>query len=404
MESAHGNYLVCPACDLVSEASGTLFSKCLCPRCHAVLRVTHMDFAAGAALAFSALIFLIAALAQPFMSIESYGITSKISLVSIFTSLKFDWTVLIWVFLYVTFVCPGIILCQLVAIGWLRWRPGRIGAGIYAACHDFCMVDVFLLGVAVSLVKLTGMAEVDFYGGFYCGIVCTFILMGCLLRFPPQRIWDLVKTESLTGLVPGATALSQGVKKCRNCGFAFHASSEKSICPRCKSAVYARNHQWLQKNLALLLAALILFLPANLYPIMVTQFMGVSTASNIVEGAIELWHMESYFVSIVILFASLLIPTFKIAMLIILIRSVRSGSRFDCRVLSRSYRIVEFVGKWSMVDVFVVLLMSSIVQIGGLVNIFPGFAVVCFCFVVITTLFAAENFDERLIWDRNTKQ
>ena len=126
---------------------------------------------------------------------------------------------------------------------------------------------------------------------------------------------------------------------------------------------------------------------------------GDSTGSNILEGVVTLWQMDSYFVACVIFLASICIPVLKIIALIILMIIVKYRRPQRPKLLSKFYRIVAFIGKWSMIDVFVVIIMTSVVRFSGLMTIDPGFAIITFCLVVIITMFAAEEFDERLIWD-----
>jgi len=403
MPEPRENLVVCPHCDRITDIGVYPRNhECLCPQCQNALRpkIVRPEVQL-ASMAFAGLIFLVCSILPPFMSIAAMGLESKISLLDLFIYLQTDWAALLWVFLIVTFVAPTLALWQIVCIGWFKCRPGRLFAATYQFCHHFSMVDVFVLGIAVSLVKLSSMANVDFYPGFYCSIVFSAILLWCMVHCPAKRVWDMYMRSAIRTTRIGVSAISEGILVCRNCSFAFNSQSESVACPRCLHQVHARNSQWAQKTLAFLFAALALYLPANLYPIMYTTYLGDTTGSNIVQGAITIWNMGSYGVSLVIIVASLLIPSFKIIMLFLLVYFVKSEHlRPSCRALSLSYHAVEFIGKWSMVDVFVVILMSAIVQMGTIISIFPGFAVICFCAVVLITIYAAENFDERLIWDK----
>ena len=132
---------------------------------------------------------------------------------------------------------------------------------------------------------------------------------------------------------------------------------------------------------------------------MYTEFLGSTTGSNIIEGVIAMWEMKSYFVSLVILLASIFIPAFKIFSIAFILYVTRySKIRIKKRV-SRLFRFVMFIGRWSLIDVYVVIIMSSVVRITGFLSIYPGFAIICFCAVVLITVFSADEFDERLIWD-----
>lgn len=181
--------------------------------------------------------------------------------------------------------------------------------------------------------------------------------------------------------------MSQSYKVCQECGYVFKANDDIDLCPRCKSKVTYRRKNCISKSLALLLSALILYLPSNLYPVMYTEFIGSNTGSNIIEGVIEMWQMNSYFVSFVILLASIFIPAFKIISMLFILYATKYSKIVVNKRVSRLYRFVLFIGRWSLIDVYVVIIMSSIVKIGNILNIEPGFAIICFCSVVIITVF-----------------
>jgi paraquat-inducible protein A len=171
------------------------------------------------------------------------------------------------------------------------------------------------------------------------------------------------------------------------------------FCVRCGSHVHERIPDSLQRTVALLLAAAVLYVPANLFPIMTTDQLGQAVDSTIIGGVILLWNMGSYPVAIVILVASVFVPIGKILTVGALCWTVGWGGRTSPRQRTTLYRITEFIGKWSMVDVFVVAILVALIQITGIIVIRPGSAALAFAAVVILTMLAAENFDPRLIWD-----
>jgi paraquat-inducible protein A len=145
---------------------------------------------------------------------------------------------------------------------------------------------------------------------------------------------------------------------------------------------------------------LILYVPANLLPIMITSQLGRSLESTIIGGVLHLWELGSYPVALVILVASVLIPIGKLASLGLLCWAVIRGGATTARQRTTLYRMTELVGKWSMVDVFVVAVLVALIQMGGVMAVRPGTAALAFAGVVITTMLAAESFDPRLIWDQ----
>jgi paraquat-inducible protein A len=155
----------------------------------------------------------------------------------------------------------------------------------------------------------------------------------------------------------------------------------------------------LQKTLALLITACVLYVPANVFPIMLTDSLGSTEPSTIMGGVILLIKLGSIPVAAVIFIFSVMVPSAKLMAMFYLVWSVERGKKVSPRQRSLMYRITEFVGKWSMVDVFVVAILVALVHLGGLVVIRPGIAALAFAGVVIVTMVAAESFDSRLMWD-----
>jgi paraquat-inducible protein A len=170
-------------------------------------------------------------------------------------------------------------------------------------------------------------------------------------------------------------------------------------CPRCGSAMHLRKNDSIQRTLALLVTACLLYIPANLYPIMYTDQLGKTEASTILGGVILLIDLGSAPIAAVIFIFSVMVPSGKLMAMFYLVWTVERHSPLDPRQRSVMYRVTEFVGKWSMVDVFVVAILAALVHLGGLLVIRPGIAALSFAGVVIVTMVAAESFDSRLIWD-----
>ena len=393
---------MCRSCDLtVSITQIKKHYDCICPRCGRKLLSNNLVKEGDVAIvAFAALIFLFISIIEPFMSISAMGTGAAMSLNSIVSILNKQWGSLLYVFLFFTFFAPVSVLALIVFIGGFRFKPNIFLAKFYQFNHGMCMEDVFVLGIVVSLIKLTALADVTFYVGFYTTFIFSVLMIWCCLKFNPSILWEKIKNQSELKLIAGKSAMSQSYKVCQECGYVFKANDDIDLCPRCKSKVAYRRKNCISKSLALLLSALILYLPSNLYPVMYTEFIGSNTGSNIIEGVIEMWQMNSYFVSFVILLASIFIPAFKIISMLFILYATKYSKIVVNKRVSRLYRFVLFIGRWSLIDVYVVIIMSSIVKIGNILNIEPGFAIICFCSVVIITVFSAEVFDERLIWNK----
>jgi len=170
-------------------------------------------------------------------------------------------------------------------------------------------------------------------------------------------------------------------------------------CVRCGSIVHVRNEKSIQKTWAYLITAMVLYLPANLLPIMSTTFLGKNSSDTILSGIVALWEYGSYPIALIIFIASVLIPIAKLLVLCWLCYMVQNKSVVLLRERTLLYRITEFIGRWSMIDVFVVAILVSLVHLGKLMTIYPGSAALSFAGMVVATMLAANSFDPRLIWD-----
>ncbi len=194
------------------------------------------------------------------------------------------------------------------------------------------------------------------------------------------------------------TALQQGLAVCHTC-LALNPVNA-GVCRRCGARQHARYPNSIQRTVALLIAASILYVPANVLPIMITDQFGRATESTIIGGVILLWKLDAIPVALIILIASVVVPQGKIIALSVLCWMVTRGAPASERQRIKMFRAIEFIGKWSMVDVFVVAILVALLQIGGILAIRPGSGALVFAGVVILTMFAAQSFDPRLIWDQ----
>jgi len=197
---------------------------------------------------------------------------------------------------------------------------------------------------------------------------------------------------------PADTAAAQGLACCHVC---FKVAPDAlHRCPRCQAALHLRKPDSLQRTLALLITASLLYIPANLLPIMTTDQLGRATDNTILGGVVVLIHHGDYPIAAVIFIASVLVPLGKLLALFWLCWSVSRRQPTSHHERARLYRAAEMVGKWSMTDVFVVAILVALIHLGGILLITPGAAALAFGGVVIVTMLAAHAFDPRLIWDQ----
>ena len=196
---------------------------------------------------------------------------------------------------------------------------------------------------------------------------------------------------------PGLTARGAGLAGCRVCGKV--APLGTAFCPRCGSAMHVRTPNSLQRVLAWLTVGLMCYIPANLLPMLKTRTFGRETDNTIVGGVIELLHHGAWDIALVVFAASVVIPVSKFFIILYLVWSMRYRSNLAVETRIRLYEIVEFIGRWSMIDVFVVAILTALVQLGFIASINPGTAAVFFALSVAFTMLSAQALDPRLIWD-----
>jgi paraquat-inducible protein A len=196
---------------------------------------------------------------------------------------------------------------------------------------------------------------------------------------------------------PAGSAAAAGLATCHTC----HKLAPASLhaCPRCGSGLHLRSTNSLQRTIALAVTAIVLYIPANILPIMTTTQLGSPEPSTILGGVVLLIDLGSIPVAAVIFVASVLVPTGKLTAIFWLVWSVSRRQKTSVQQRTVMYRATEFIGKWSMVDVFVVAILVALIQLGGLLTITAGSAAIAFGGVVVVTMLSAESFDPRLIWD-----
>ncbi|GAC1377198.1 MAG: paraquat-inducible protein A [Aquirhabdus sp.] len=225
-----------------------------------------------------------------------------------------------------------------------------------------------------------------------------------LLNKNKQTIIDQVNDEHLHL----STAKDLSLIVCHSCGLLNPNPSQASLehkqtCSRCHSILHERKPASLERTWALMLAAAILYIPANLLPMTISSTLVTEQRDTIMSGVIYFWHNHDYFVAFVIFIASIFIPILKLMILTFLLLVVQKQStdttRWEPQHCALLYRVVEFVGRWSMIDVFVVSLLTALIQMQALASMTAGLGVVAFGAVVVLTMLAALSFDPRMIWD-----
>ncbi|SAI74436.1 paraquat-inducible protein A [Bordetella ansorpii] len=383
----------------------------VCGRCGTLLwRFSRLTPADWLALVIAALVVFVVANAYPVASLSVQGVEQRATLLD---AISITWRQGHQAVALMTglagFVLP---LLELLLLGWVLAPLSRGRAAIGRATairvlswlRPWSMVPVFLLGVLVSVVKLAGMAAVHpeiGLGGFF---VLT-LLLTTLGRLSPHALWRLAETHGAAPVHVPHAGPGQVLAGCHVCGQvqalpgdADHAG-DPHRCVRCDAVVHVRKPDHLARTWALMIAASILYLPANLLPVMNISSLLGDSEHTILGGVVELWNGGSYDIAIIVFVASVMVPLTKLLALAILAWSTQRRRTGNLRPRTRMYEMVEFIGQWSMLDVFVVIVLAALADFQGLMAISAGPGAAAFGMVVILTMLAAMSFDPRRGWD-----
>jgi paraquat-inducible protein A len=286
------------------------------------------------------------------------------------------------------------------------------------------MVEVMMLGILVALIKIAELATVIPGIGIFAAGALVALIAAMTVSFDPREVWQRVEwangempprlsgsqsaipAESASKSAGMLTGIKLGLVSCESCGLLSRPAdmNEPGQCPRCGEELALRKHNTIQRTWAFIIAALICYIPANLLPVMVTTTLVYAEDDTIISGVVLLYKTGSWHLALIVLIASVVIPLAKIMALAYLLITVQHRSIKERNERLRLYRLVEFVGRWSMLDVFVVTFTVALIQIEPLMSIKPGAGVLFFAAVVVLTMIGAENFDPRLIWDSSNQQ
>jgi paraquat-inducible protein A len=201
----------------------------------------------------------------------------------------------------------------------------------------------------------------------------------------------------------GTIAKDQMLARCHLCGkpssMAGLSAHEAALCPRCGSHLELRVHDSVAKTWALLITAAVLMFPANLYPVMTVISFGKGNPDTIMSGVIMLIHHGMYPIAALVFVASVLVPLFKLAGFSVLLLAIQRGWKINHRQATTVYRVIHFIGRWSMLDLFMISILVTLVSLGKVATIETGPGATAFASVVVVTMLAAHTFDQRLIWD-----
>ena len=375
-----------------------------CPRCGAaLLSVPANSLERSLALALTGIILVVVANTMPFMSMTIAGRHQQASLITGDIALFDDglWP-LAGLVLFTTVAAPalklGSIAYVLIGVTLPRPPPGLVSIfGRLTRLRPWSMIEVYLLGVFVAYVKLIGLATIEVGVACYALALVMLVMVLIDLALSPELVWRAMEKR---GIVPMPEAADSGpLLLCETCRLVAPAAIGRAACPRCGARRHARKPDSVRRAWALVLTALILYLPANIFPVMSVVSFGKGESDTILSGVKSLFYAGMWPLALLVFFASITVPVLKIVGLMFLWVTTRRGSRGRLRDRTLLYRIVEAIGRWSMIDIFMLSILAGLVQLGTIATIEPGIGAVSFAAVVIITMFAADAFDPRLMWD-----
>ena len=384
--------------------------KARCVRCRSVLyRGTSADLNRVVALTLgAALVFLIAQF-FPIVELDVNGLTSSATLLGAIRVLWHEQmhVVATMVFLF-TMLFPAIELGSLLYVS-LGLRLGVKVPGFslvlraVQTARAWGMTEVLMIGILITVIKMTSLATVVPRPGLFAFGALTMML-AIVVSFDPKALWNA--GDDLTRLaLPGIRYKSfepgDALLPCHSCGLVAPpaGSAKHPHCVRCGSTLHGRHPDSINRTWALLIAAAILYIPANLLPVMYTHSLFGVEDDTIMSGVVFFWTSGSKGLAIIIFIASVVVPMLKLATLALLAFTAQRRSRWRPEQRTKLYRMVEFIGRWSMLDIFVVTLTVALVRFDALAVITAGPGALAFGAVVVLTMLASMQFDPRLIWD-----
>lgn len=432
----HENLIACHECDLLFRKPPRLNGLIArCSRCGASLtgiRNASLTLDGVCAITVAALITFLIAQCFPIIELEANGITSQATLLGSVRALWEGHMPFVAIIVFgATMLFP---LVELVAFLYvlIPLRAGRVPPRLNTVlrivqfARPWGMIEVFMLGVLITIVKMVSLAHVIPGTALFAFGVLT-LMLGAVTAFDPCMLWDIsdeIKVYRLPGFPhaswhrrravtraasvapehtegPYLTARRAGLLACHSCALvqARIAGQVHQRCSRCESPLHERRPESVMRTVALMLAAALLYIPANLLPVMHTTSMGRSHDDTILSGVAYFWTSGDWPLAIVVFVASIMVPMLKLAILALQTIATYSRSRWKPLERARLYRIVERIGRWSMLDVFVIALTVALVHFGSFAAITAGPGALAFGAVVILTMLASTQFDPRLIWD-----
>jgi paraquat-inducible protein A len=393
----------CSECGQLHRIPNDLHQPADCVRCGAtVIEAGSSGLDTPLVLALAALPLFAIAMFQPLISIRSQGTENVLLLPSgafAFGAQGF-WILTPWVLA----IAIGAPLLRCVGLAYvlvgliLRLdTPGfSVALKLVQRLRKWAMADVFLVGALVAYSRLPNTAGIEIGAGGYALIAAVGMSLAMEAAFDPRGVW-----RAIGGLNAGSIDWNSDWRACGDCGAVSQASAvtEAESCWRCGSRLSRRKPDSVGRTWALMVAAMLLYVPAMAWPVMVIDRLGRVQDHTILSGIAALIAARTWPIAIIVFVASIVVPVMKIVGLGLLLASIRLRWRAGLYERTLLFRMIERIGRWSNIDVFAVGILTALIQFGNFASVHPGPAIVPFALVVLATMLATHSFDPRLMWD-----
>jgi len=387
---------VCKGCELpVTVENLSMGKSAFCPRCNMKLYKGGVQRLGGnLAIAVTCLLLFIPSHFFPFISIRLIGVMIPATLPSsTFTLIDEGFVGLGLLILFCSSIAPFLVSFSTILTHislrkrWFRFF--KYSLLIVQSLKQWMMLDVFLVSIAISCFKLQDYSDIFVGIGLYGIILLQLFSLMLISRISVRRYWEAWKHES-------SYHFSTTTVYCNHCHLSQPATER---CQRCDTRLYHRKPKSIQKTWALLIMATAFIIPANIIPISIFFNNGQRIEDTIFSGVASLIVSNMHMVAFIIFVASIIVPVAKIIGLSYLLLSIQFKQKTLKKQRMFIYFVVKWIGKWSVMDLFVISIMMTLVDRGQLLDFTPGYGAVAFGVVVIVTMLATESFDPRLIWD-----
>lgn len=403
----------CPECDLLHRVRPLGRGEtAFCARCGGrVRRGGGVSRDVTLALYLVALLLLLLAHASPLLALRLHGSVQEASLPGCARILaQQGWPWLSAILITTVILAP---LAHFAGVCFVlgvtrTGRQTRLTGVVFRLVGQFRaweMAEVFVLGILVSYVKLSQMATVVPGPSLWALGAFVLVAAAAVSSLDVEALWAaLGPAPPPAPLPPGArTAREASLVACPTCA-RLAPSRPHASCPRCGTSLHSRKPSSRSRTWALLLTAALLYVPANALPVMRIVSMGRVQSDTILGGILYFLRTGSWYLAALIFVASILVPIVKLLALTgLLLFETRPGP-WSPRQRALVYRVTEAIGRWSMVDIFVVTLMVAMVEMGNVASASPGPGAMAFAMMVVTTMLAVHFFDPRLVWDAQAKE